>query len=49
MFSTGNHIWDKSEIIPYIANHNLLKPNNLLTNQQGKVLFCMKQKQIKKF
>ena len=42
VISTGNHIWDKSEIIPYIAkNYNLLKPNNL-TNQsagQGFILY----------
>ena len=42
VISTGNHVWDKSEIIPYIAkNYNLLKPNNL-TNQsvgQGFVLY----------
>ena len=30
VISTGNHVWDKIEIIPYIAkNYNLLKPNNL--------------------
>ena len=36
VITTGNHIWDKSEIIPYIAkNYNLLKPNNLTKQSAG--------------
>jgi len=42
VISTGNHVWDRREIIPYIAKKdNLLKPNNL-TNQsagQGFILY----------
>ena len=34
-------MWDKIEIIPYIAkNYNLLKPNNLNNQSVGQGLFC---------
>ena len=37
VISTGNHVWDKIEIIPYIArNYNLFKPNNL--NNQSDII-----------
>ena len=37
VISTGNHIWDRSEIIPYIAKNNcLLKPLNMKTSSAGK-------------
>lgn len=36
IISTGNHIWDKSQIIPYIAkNNNLLRPYNLTHQSAG--------------
>ncbi len=36
VISTGNHIWDQKEIIPYIAkNSNLLKPYNLNSDSAG--------------
>ena len=48
VISTGNHIWDKSEIIPYIAkNNNLLKPNNLTNQSAGKVILFLKLSIIK--
>ena len=36
VISSGNHIWDQKEIIPYIAkNNNLLKPHNLVNDSAG--------------
>ena len=49
VISTGNHIWDKNEIIPYIAkNNNLLKPYNLNNKSAGKGFFLFKTKENKK-
>ena len=49
VISTGNHIWDKTEIIPYIAkNHNLLKPNNLTNQSVGQGLIMCEVKKNKK-
>ena len=49
VISTGNHIWDKTEIIPYIAkNNNLLKPNNLNNQSVGQGFFVFETKQNKK-
>jgi metallophosphoesterase (TIGR00282 family) len=49
VISTGNHIWDKSEIIPYIAkNCNLLKPNNLTNQSAGQGFILYKTKSNKK-
>ena len=40
VISSGNHIWDQKEIIPYIAkNNNLLKPNNFSTEAAGSGYF----------
>ena len=36
VISSGNHIWDQKEIIPYIAKNNkLLKPHNLVNDSAG--------------
>ena len=49
IISTGNHIWDKSEIIPYIAkNCNLLKPINLTNQSAGQGLILYETKSNKK-
>ena len=49
VISTGNHIWDKAEIIPYIAkNHNLLKPNNLTSQSVGQGFIMCEVKKNKK-
>ncbi len=49
VISTGNHIWDKNEIIPYIAkNNNLLKPNNLTNQSVGQGFFLFETKKNKK-
>ena len=49
VISTGNHIWDKNEIIPYIAkNNNLLKPDNLTNQSVGQGFFLFKTKKNKK-
>ena len=50
VISTGNHIWDKDEIIPYIAkNYNLLKPNNLNNQSAGQGFILYETKTNKKF
>jgi metallophosphoesterase (TIGR00282 family) len=37
VISSGNHIWDQQEIIPYIAkNTNLIRPHNLTKESAGK-------------
>ena len=49
VITTGNHIWDKSEIIPYIAkNYNLLKPNNLTKQSAGQGFILYETKTNKK-
>ena len=49
VISTGNHVWDKIEIIPYIAkNYNLLKPNNLNNQSAGQGYFLYETKTNKK-
>ncbi len=49
VISTGNHIWDRSEIIPYIAkNNNLLRPDNLNSQSAGQGYFLYETKKNKK-
>ena len=49
VISTGNHIWDRSEIIPYIAkNNNLLRPDNLNSQSAGQGYFLYETKKKKK-
>ena len=49
VISTGNHVWDKVEIIPYIAkNYNLLKPNNLNNQSAGQGFILYETKTNKK-
>ena len=49
VISTGNHVWDKIEIIPYIAkNYNLLKPNNLNNQSAGQGFILYETKTNKK-
>ena len=49
VITTGNHIWDKSEIIPYIAkNNNVLKPNNLTNQSVGQGYFLFETKKNKR-
>ena len=49
VISSGNHIWDQKEIIPYITkNNNLLKPNNFSTEAVGSGYFLATDNQNKK-
>ena len=45
VLTTGNHVWDKKEIIPYIDNSKkLLRPLNLVEGTPGKGLTIIKTK-----
>ena len=49
VISSGNHIWDKNRIIPYIAkNNNLLRPNNLTNHSAGNGFVVFETKKHKK-
>ena len=45
VLTTGNHVWDKKEIIPYIDNSKkLLRPLNLVEGTPGEGLTIIKTK-----
>ncbi len=49
VISSGNHIWDQKEIIPYIAKkNNLLRPNNFSKEAAGNGYFLATNNQNKK-
>ena len=36
VLTTGNHVWDKKEIIDYIGDGRLLRPLNMIEGTPGK-------------